>query len=158
MPPVPTCACTTIPCTLGLRCVLSFTVSIVLHGSTSSGLSTPSPPPPPTISCPLFAQVTQCERGQPSQNTEREARDLSALNRNKNTAGGRESGINVVYTIFVFMQIRDIMLCEAKHYEINIFVPNRVAIWILKYSLQEWNIEAKNEIEFPLMNLSIHPW
>ena len=65
---------------------------------------------------------------QPSHYTKRKARSFIALNRHKNTAGGRECGINVVYPIFVFMQIRDILLREAKHYEINIFVLNRVTV------------------------------
>ena len=39
---------------------------------------------------------------QPSQNSKSKARDFSALNRHKNTAGGRESGINVVYPFFFF--------------------------------------------------------
>ena len=46
----------------------------------------------------------------------------------------------------LLMQIRDMLSHEARRYEIDIFVLNRVA---LKYSHQEWNIEAKNEIKFP---------
>ena len=49
----------------------------------------------------------------------------------------------------LLMQIRDMLSHEARRYEIDIFVLNRVAFWALKYSLQEWNIEAKNEIKFP---------
>ena len=68
----------------------------------------------------------------PLNNTKREARDFSALERHKNTPGGRESGKKVVHPVFVFMQIRDILLREARHYEIKIFVLNRVAVWTLK--------------------------
>ena len=41
-----------------------------------------------------------------SHNTKREVRDFRALNRHKNTAGGRESGKNIVHPVFVFMQIK----------------------------------------------------
>ena len=47
--------------------------------------------------------------------------------------GGRASDKNVADPVFVFMQRRGILSCEARYYEINIFVLNR-----------EWNIEAKS--------------
>ena len=55
-----------------------------------------------------------------SHNMKREARDFSALNRPKSTAGGRESGKNVVHPVLVFIQIRDILSRKAKHYDFNI--------------------------------------
>ena len=59
---------------------------------------------------------------QPSRKLKREARDFSALKRViLNTAGRRESGKNVVDPVFVF---RDILLHEARGYEVNIFVLN----------------------------------
>ena len=64
---------------------------------------------------------------QPSHNTKREARDFSALKRLKNTAGRRASGKNVFDLVSVLVQIRDILSCEARHYEINIFVLNRLS-------------------------------
>ncbi len=41
---------------------------------------------------------------------------------------------------------------------INIQVLNWVAVWTLQYSIQKWNIEAKNEIKFVIMESLIHPW
>ena len=51
---------------------------------------------------------------QPSHNTKRKAKAFSALKRLKNTAGRRESGKDVVDPVFAFMQIRDILLHEAR--------------------------------------------
>ena len=45
-----------------------------------------------------------------------------------NTAGRREGGENVVDSVFVFMQIRDILSHKTRHYEINIFGLNRVPV------------------------------